>query len=78
MSAKGQEKGAATTKSIEELWERAGYLVAAAGAAVDAYAARTLAASSADAAQAADAAAVAAYARGMARWEAEHPEEVRE
>jgi hypothetical protein len=61
MSAKTETK-----PTPEELWERAGYARAAADAVVGFYDAL-------DDAPAADAV-LAAYARGKARWKAEHPE----
>jgi hypothetical protein len=59
----------------EELWERAGYLRAAADAAVDFDSAfdAALDAEAADELLSSDTAA-AAYERGRARWRAEHPE----
>jgi hypothetical protein len=60
------KRGAEKKASAEDAWEKAGYLRSAAESAVN---------SAADSgADSATDIAIAAYARGKARWEAEHPE----
>ena len=61
------------TPTPAELWERAGYLRAAA---VDAYDAYIAAYASASPAYAADAVAVDSYEAGVARWAREHPPQI--
>jgi hypothetical protein len=73
---RGAKNGAGTKPNAEELWEKAGYLRAAALAACAVAAADASAADAAALATAreTDYALAAAYERGKARWKAEHPE----